>query len=78
MGGKKAETEKSTPSSLSSSKATAKWPVVKPKKNLQISRLKDTDLFTVRFPVFPFRVYITFCSLISAKLCMWFEFVPVY
>ncbi|XP_007038542.2 PREDICTED: uncharacterized protein LOC18605467 isoform X1 [Theobroma cacao] len=27
---------------------TAKWPVVKPKLNLQIRRLKDTDLFTVQ------------------------------
>lgn len=26
-----------------------KWPNIKPKKNLQITRLKDTDLFTVRF-----------------------------
>ncbi|KAL5567775.1 hypothetical protein UlMin_024350 [Ulmus minor] len=28
--------------------AMANWPVIKPKKNLQISRLKDTDLFTVQ------------------------------
>ncbi|KAK2653730.1 hypothetical protein Ddye_013586 [Dipteronia dyeriana] len=31
-----------------SKNATAKWPIVKPKLNLQISPLKDTDLFTVQ------------------------------
>ncbi|XP_054783656.1 uncharacterized protein LOC129290747 [Prosopis cineraria] len=31
-----------------SSKAAQKWPVIKPKKNLQITRLKDSDLFTVQ------------------------------
>lgn len=29
--------------------AATKWPNIKPKLNLQIHRLKDTDLFTVRF-----------------------------
>ncbi|KAL9375866.1 hypothetical protein Peur_032745 [Populus x canadensis] len=29
-------------------KAAEKWPLIKPKKNLQITRLKDTDLFTVQ------------------------------
>jgi hypothetical protein len=30
---------------------TTKWPLIKPKRNLQITRLKDTDLFTVRIPL---------------------------
>ncbi|KAJ6971161.1 hypothetical protein NC653_035438 [Populus alba x Populus x berolinensis] len=29
-------------------KAAEKWPLIKPKKNLQITRLKDNDLFTVQ------------------------------
>ncbi|KAG8638446.1 uncharacterized protein LOC110630950 isoform X2 [Manihot esculenta] len=28
--------------------SSKKWPLIKPKKNLQINRLKDTDLFTVQ------------------------------
>lgn len=31
-------------------KPAAKWPLIKPKKNLQISRLRDFDLFTVTIP----------------------------
>ncbi|XP_028768522.1 uncharacterized protein LOC114726124 isoform X2 [Neltuma alba] len=31
-----------------SNKTAQKWPVIKPKKNLQITRLKDSDLFTVQ------------------------------
>lgn len=36
--------------------AATKWPNIKPKQNLQITRLKDTDLFTVSlsFPRFAF------------------------
>jgi hypothetical protein len=30
---------------------TTKWPLIKPKRNLQITHLKDTDLFTVRIPI---------------------------
>jgi len=26
---------------------TSKWPLIKPKQNIQITHLKDTDLFTV-------------------------------
>jgi hypothetical protein len=33
-------------------KAAEKWPLIKPKKNLQITRLKDTDLFTVSLGLF--------------------------
>ena len=31
-------------------KPAAKWPLIKPKKNLQITRLRDFDLFTVKIP----------------------------
>ncbi|KDP22345.1 hypothetical protein JCGZ_26176 [Jatropha curcas] len=30
------------------SSSKTKWPLIKPKKNLQITRIKDTDLFTVQ------------------------------
>ncbi|KAK4280422.1 hypothetical protein QN277_012049 [Acacia crassicarpa] len=33
---------------IDSNKAKSKWPVIKPKKNLQITRFKDSDLFTVQ------------------------------
>jgi len=36
------------------SPAIPKWPLVKPKQDLQITRLKDTDLFTVRIPPLSF------------------------
>lgn len=32
-----------------STTTTPKWPIIKRKQGLQVSRLKDTDLFTVRF-----------------------------
>lgn len=32
-----------------STTTTSKWPIIKPKQDLRVSRLKDTDLFTVRF-----------------------------
>lgn len=38
--------------------SSKKWPLIKPKKNLQINRLKDTDLFTVRFPFLISLLYI--------------------
>ena len=33
-------------------KEAEKWPLIKSKKNLRITPLKDTDLFTVRFRLF--------------------------
>nr|POF27208.1 hypothetical protein CFP56_12554 [Quercus suber] len=32
---------------------TPKWPLIKPKQNLQITHLKDTDLFTGKKGVCP-------------------------
>lgn len=49
-GREKAKKSKTKPSP---SPTIAKWPVVKPKQDLQITRLKDTDLFTVRLPPLP-------------------------
>lgn len=40
---KEADTKKQKNPTLT----TSKWPLIKPKQNLQITHLKDTDLFTV-------------------------------
>ncbi|XP_048127361.1 uncharacterized protein LOC115732384 isoform X6 [Rhodamnia argentea] len=45
-GREKAKNSKTKPSP-SPSPTIAKWPLVKPKQDLQITRLKDTDLFTI-------------------------------
>ncbi|KAF8044318.1 hypothetical protein BT93_A2339 [Corymbia citriodora subsp. variegata] len=44
----KAKNSKTTKPSPSPFPAIAKWPLVKPKQDLHITRLKETDLFTVQ------------------------------
>ena len=55
---------------------TTKWPLIKPKQNLQITHLKDTDLFTVR--LFNPNSYLLFFFLFNRFKYMFMHLWPVF
>jgi hypothetical protein len=68
---REAETKKHKKTAL-----TTKWPLIKPKQNLQITHLKDTDLFTVR--LFNPNSYLLFFFLFNRFKYMFMHLWPVF